>query len=63
MDAEEWKKVTEKELGDLERMGVYKDVSAEELPEGKKPIGCRWVYEFKLSKSGGPPIYKACLVA
>jgi hypothetical protein len=39
-DAEEWKKVTEKELGDLEMMGVYEDVSAEELPEGKKPIGC-----------------------
>ena len=34
----------------------------EELLEGKKPIGCQWVYEFKQSKSGGPPIYKACLV-
>jgi hypothetical protein len=56
-DAEEWRKVTEKELGDLKRMGVYED--AEELPEGKKVIGCRWVYEFKVNESGGPPIYKA----
>jgi hypothetical protein len=56
-DAEEWKKVTEKELDDLKRMGVYED--AEELPEGKKAIGCRWVYEFKINESGGPPIYKA----
>jgi len=60
-DAEEWKKVTEKELEDLKRMGVYED--AEELPEGKKAIGCRWVYEFKINESGGPPIYKARLVA
>ena len=44
-------------------MEVYEDVEAEELPEGKKAIGCRWVYEFKQSESGGPPIYKAHLVA
>ena len=51
----------EKELEDLKRMGVYED--AEELPEGKRAIGCRWVYEFKINESGGPPIYKAWLVA
>ena len=56
-DAEEWKKVTEKELEDLKRMGVYED--AEELLEGKRAIGCHWVYEFKINESGGPPIYKA----
>ena len=61
MDAEEWQKVMEKELGDLKRMGVYKD--AEELSEGKKAIGCHWVYEFKVNESGGPPTYKACLIA
>jgi len=61
-DAAEWRKVTEKELGDLKKMEVYEDVEAEELLEGKKPIGCRWVYEFKQSESGGPPIYKARLV-
>ena len=61
MDAAEWQKVTEKELGDLKRMEVYEDVEVEELPEGKKAIGCQWVYEFKQSESGGPPIYKAHL--
>ena len=60
-DVEEWRKVMEKELEDLKRMGVYED--AEELPEGKKVIGCRWVYEFKTNESGGPPIYKARLIA
>jgi len=33
MDAEDWRKVTKKELEDLKRMGMYKD--AEKLPEGK----------------------------
>ena len=60
-DAEEWKKVMEKELEDLKRMGVYED--AEELLEGKRAISCRWVYEFKINESGRPPIYKAWLVA
>jgi ribosomal protein S27E len=60
-DATEWHWVMEKELGDLKRMGVYEDIDA--LPEGKKAIGCRWVYEFKIDESGGPPIYKTCLVA
>lgn len=52
--------MTEKDLEDLKRMGVYEDV--EELPEGKKPIGCQWVYEFKINESGGPPTYKARLI-
>jgi len=59
-DAEEWKKVEEKELEMLRTMGVYVD---EELPEGRKAIGNRWVFEFKLDVDGGPPIYKARLVA
>jgi hypothetical protein len=42
-------------------MGVYEDV--EELLEGKKAISCHWVYEFKINESGGPPIYKARLIA
>ena len=60
-DAVEWRKETDKELGDLKRMGVYEDV--DELPEGKKAIGCRWVYEFKIDESGGFPTYKVHLVA
>jgi len=55
MDAAEWRKETEKELGDFKRMGSYGDV--DELPEGKEAIGCRWVYEFKMN------IYEARLVA
>jgi len=59
-DAEEWKAVEEKELQMLKTMGVYVD---EDLPEGRKAIGNRWVFEFKLDVDGGPPIHKARLVA
>lgn len=59
-DAEEWRKVEEKELGMLKSMGVYVD---EKLPEGRKAIGNRWVFEFKIDPDGGPVIPKAQLVA
>ncbi len=59
-DVEEWKKVEDKELEILKSMGVYVD---EKLSEGRKVIGNRWVFEFKLDADGGPPIHKARLVA
>ena len=59
-DAEEWKRVEEKELEMLKSMGVYVD---EVLPEGRKAIGNRWVFEFKMDPDGGPVIPKARLVA
>lgn len=60
-DAEVWTTVEVKELNLLKEMGVYEEV--DELPEGRKAIGCRWVYEFKLHESGEPPTAKARLVA
>ena len=59
-DAEEWKKVENKELEMLKSMGVYVD---EKLPKGRKVIGNLWVFKFKLDVDGGPPIHKTCLVA
>ncbi|KAL0382956.1 UNVERIFIED_CONTAM: Retrovirus-related Pol polyprotein from transposon TNT 1-94 [Sesamum calycinum] len=34
-----------------------------ELPPGKKPIGCRWIYKIKLRPDGTLDVYKARLVA
>ena len=58
-DAAEWLRVEQKELTMLKDMGVYQE---ELLPDGRKAIGCRWVFEFKLVE-GGSPIHKARLVA
>ena len=58
-DAADWLRVEQKELGMLRDMGVYQE---ELLPDGRKAIGCRWVFEFKLVE-GGSPIHKARLVA
>ena len=59
-DAEVWRRVEEKELRMLKDMGVYVD---EVLPEGRKAIGNRWVFEYKMDPDGGPVIPKARLVA
>ena len=34
-----------------------------ELPEGLKPIGCKWIFKTKRDSKGNKERYKACLVA
>jgi Reverse transcriptase (RNA-dependent DNA polymerase) len=33
------------------------------LPEGKKPVGCRWIYKIEFNSDGTIERYKAKLVA
>ena len=33
------------------------------LPNGKKTVGCKWVYKIKLKADGSLERYKACLMA
>ena len=44
----------------LKNMGTY---TLEELPEGRKAVGCRWVYTIKRDLNGEIQKYKARLVA
>jgi hypothetical protein len=34
-----------------------------DLPDGVKPIGCKWVFKIKTDKDGNVSVYKARLVA
>ncbi|XP_074291421.1 uncharacterized protein LOC141618213 [Silene latifolia] len=57
---DEWKIAMAKEIDALEKNGTWKIV---DLPKGKRPIGCKWVYKIKHKVDGTIERYKARLVA
>ncbi|BBG99824.1 transposable element gene [Prunus dulcis] len=57
---ENWFAAMKSELNSMEKNGVWKLVT---LPQGCKPIGCKWVYKTKLDSKGQIDRYKARLVA
>ena len=59
-EKEYWKAAVEEELNVLEKMGTWK---MEDLPIGREPIGCCWVFDKKQDKHGKVVKYKAWLVA
>ena len=48
------------EIQALETNGTW---TLTDLPKGKKPIGCRWVYKIKYSSDGTIECYKTRLIA
>jgi len=59
-EAEFWKAAMDEEMGTLGKMETWKKVL---LPEGRKAIGCRWVFTKKRDEHGNIIKYKARLVA
>jgi transposase InsO family protein len=59
-DASEWRVACNDELSSFKAKGVYNQT---DLPEGKVPIGLRWVFSYKLRPDGSIERYKARLVA
>ena len=59
-EAAEWKKAADEEMKALAAMNVWKLVP---LPEGKKPVGCRWVFKVKNKPDGTIERFKARVVA
>ena len=56
----DWKKAMNEEMEVLQRNTTWELVP---LPEGKKTVGCRWIFTVKLNSDGSINRYKARLVA
>jgi Reverse transcriptase (RNA-dependent DNA polymerase) len=48
---------------DMEALQKNETWYVTELPEGKKSVGCRWIYSIKYNADGTVERYKARLVA
>ena len=59
-EAEEWLAAMENELNAIERNNTW---IVTDLPQGRKPIGCRWVFKTKRNEHGNVIEQKARLVA
>jgi len=57
---EKWKQSLDAEMEALEKNSTWDLVA---IPNGKKPVGCKWVYTIKYKADGSIERYKARLVA
>lgn len=57
---DKWKEAMVKEIRALEENGTW---TLENLPEGKRDVGSKWVYKVKYKPNGEVERYKALLVA
>ncbi|RVW74059.1 Retrovirus-related Pol polyprotein from transposon TNT 1-94 [Vitis vinifera] len=55
-----WKAAVDEEVQALEKNGTWEIT---DLPRGKKPIGCKWIFTVKYKADGNVDRYKARLVA
>ncbi|XXG51736.1 hypothetical protein AAC387_Pa03g0242 [Persea americana] len=55
-----WKEAMNEEMKSLQKNSTWE---VGDLPEGKKPVGCRWVFTIKYKADGTIERYKARLVA
>ena len=55
-----WRDAIQTELENLQSHGVWE---LDKLPEGRRPIGCKWVFKIKYNENRLLEKYKARLVA
>ena len=60
VDSSHWLNAMKDELVSMDRNQVWDIV---DLPSGKRPIGCKWIYKTKLNPDGSIKRYKSRLVA
>ena len=51
-----WQEGMKKEFNDFERRQVWRKIKVKDVPEGRKLVGCKWVYKLKRN---GVCMYKA----
>ncbi|WKA11799.1 hypothetical protein VitviT2T_029262 [Vitis vinifera] len=56
----EWRKAVNEEIQALQKNATWKITK---LPQGKRPVGCKWVFNVKYKADGRIDRYKARLVA
>ena len=54
--SEKWKEAVDSEYKSLMENGTWKLV---ELPSGRKPVGCKWIFKTKHGSDGKVERYKA----
>ena len=59
VDAKSWQEAMNKELDSMKSNSVW---DLMDLPEGVKPIGCKWIYKRKMNAEGKVETFKARLV-
>nr|GEZ21422.1 putative ribonuclease H-like domain-containing protein [Tanacetum cinerariifolium] len=60
LKSEKWKKAMDDEMKALKKNKTWDQCA---LPQGKKPVGCRWIFIVKYKPDGAVERYKARLVA
>ncbi|RVW23851.1 Retrovirus-related Pol polyprotein from transposon RE1 [Vitis vinifera] len=60
LEIPEWKEAVMEEIRALEKNETWEVIN---LPRGKKPVGCKWIFTMKYKADGTVERYKARLVA
>lgn len=60
-DASKWQEAINNELSSLYKNNTWTVI--DNIPEGRKPVGCRWIFARKFKSDGSIDKYKARLVA
>ncbi|XP_071718917.1 uncharacterized protein [Rutidosis leptorrhynchoides] len=60
MKSDKWRKAMEEEIEALKKSDTWEKCT---IPQGKKPVGCRWVFTIKRKPDGTIERYKARLVS